>query len=74
MAASGLWRSSFGLGLLPLEALEIEFIDVVEGASIVVDAAMASKDDDFVFVGGHGMVGPGLRPSNFGHGIFGDPC
>ena len=71
VATSGFGRVAFCLGFSPFEGVEVHFVEIVEGGPLVVDSSVASEDDDFVLVVGHGVVGSGLGPSDFAHGVFG---
>ena len=71
MATSGFRRVAFCFGFSPFEGVEVHFVEIVEGGPLVVNSSVASEDDDFVLVVGHGVVGSGFRPSDFAHGVFG---
>jgi hypothetical protein len=73
MTASRFRRVSLGLGFTPFKCVKIQFVEVVEGSSLIVDTTMASEDDDFIFVVGHGVVGSGFWSSNLAHGVFRRP-
>lgn len=71
MATSGFRRVAFCFGFSPFEGVEVHFVEIVEGGPLVVDSSVASEDDDFVLVVGHGVVGSGFGASDFAHGVFG---
>ena len=71
VTTSGFGRVTFCFDFSPFEGVEVHFVEVVEGGSLVVDSSVASEDDDFVLVVGHGVVGSGFGASDFAHGVFG---
>jgi hypothetical protein len=72
MTTSGLRRIAFGLGFSPFKAFKVKLINVIKGSSMIIDPTMATKDNNFIFVPGHRMVGSRFRSTNFGHRILGD--
>ena len=71
MTTSGLRGISFSLWLPPLECVEVQFIDIVEGSALIIDSSVSSENDDFIFEVGHRVVGTRLWSSNFAHCILG---
>lgn len=74
MASPRFGRGPFCLGFSPLECIQIEFIKVIEGCSVVIDSSVTTEYNDFVFIRGHRVIGSWFRPSDLGHCIFRDPA
>lgn len=70
VSSSGFRRVTLGLGFSPFKGIQIEFVDIIEGGSLIVHSSVSSKDDNLVLIVGHGVIGSGFRPSNLAHGIF----